>query len=148
MKSSFHRLIHFLPLFCNCQLSSIPLLPSSYPGRLAFRNSTQFHYVPASFAANLYNHFARTTQKTQPLYCSESMFTGPLHSNGSYSIIACVFVVSGMCLQSLCLAINVFSDFTIPAFGSHVTVQFRYICLTDRSLGNFLHLARWQSMVT
>jgi hypothetical protein len=40
MKSSFHRLIPFLPLFCNCQLNSIPLLPSPYPGRLASRNST------------------------------------------------------------------------------------------------------------
>jgi hypothetical protein len=40
MKSSFHSLIAFSPLFCNCQLSSSPLLPSSYPGRLASRNST------------------------------------------------------------------------------------------------------------
>jgi hypothetical protein len=42
MKSSFHRLIPFLPLFCNCQLNSIPLLPTYYPGRLASRNSTHF----------------------------------------------------------------------------------------------------------
>jgi hypothetical protein len=39
-KPSFHSLIPFLPLFCNCQLNPIPLLPSSYPGRLASRNST------------------------------------------------------------------------------------------------------------
>jgi hypothetical protein len=68
MKPSFHILIHFLPLFWNCQfrrldsiqflcsqahipagwrletqLSSIPLFPSSYPGRLTSRNSTQFN---------------------------------------------------------------------------------------------------------
>jgi hypothetical protein len=40
MKSSFHSLIIFLPLFCNCQLNSVPLLPSSYPGKLTSRNST------------------------------------------------------------------------------------------------------------
>jgi hypothetical protein len=32
MKSSFHSAVPFLPLFCNCQLSSFPC---SYPGRLA-----------------------------------------------------------------------------------------------------------------
>jgi hypothetical protein len=36
-------LLTFLPLICSCQLNSIPLLPSSYPGRLASRNST-LHY--------------------------------------------------------------------------------------------------------
>jgi hypothetical protein len=30
---------------------------------------------------SLYNHSARTTQKTQPLYCWERLFTGPLPSN-------------------------------------------------------------------
>jgi hypothetical protein len=34
-----------------------------------------------------------------------------LHNNGSYSILACVFVAAGMCLQSRCLAMNVYSDF-------------------------------------
>jgi hypothetical protein len=29
--------INFLPLFCSCQFNSIPLLPSSYPGRPASR---------------------------------------------------------------------------------------------------------------
>jgi hypothetical protein len=47
------------------------------------------------------------------------VFTAPLHSNGSYSIVACVFVDAGMCLSSRCLAMNVYSDFTIPAFGRH-----------------------------
>jgi hypothetical protein len=48
MEPSFHSLIPFSPLFCNCQfrrLNSIPLLPSSYPGRLASRNSTQFFTI-------------------------------------------------------------------------------------------------------
>jgi hypothetical protein len=37
MKSSFHSLVPFLPVFCNCQLSSIP---SSSPSRLASQDST------------------------------------------------------------------------------------------------------------
>jgi hypothetical protein len=121
MKSSFHNLIPFLPLFCNCQyqrlLSSIPLLPSSYPGRLASQNWTDCSQLN-SF---LCNHFSWTTQKTQPLWCWEGMFTALLHSNRSYSIVACIFVAMGMCLPSSCLAMDVSSDFTVPAFGHHVT---------------------------
>jgi hypothetical protein len=59
----------------------------------------------------LYDHFTRTTQKTQPVYCLEDAFIAPLHSNGSL-----------MCLLSRCLAMNVYSDFTTPAFGRHVTI--------------------------
>jgi hypothetical protein len=40
MKFPFHSLIHFLALFCNYQINSIPPLPNSNPGRLASRNST------------------------------------------------------------------------------------------------------------
>jgi hypothetical protein len=40
MKSSLHRLIPFLPLFCNCKFWRLSLIPRSYPGRLASRNST------------------------------------------------------------------------------------------------------------
>jgi hypothetical protein len=95
MKSSLHRLIPFLPLFCNCQLNSISLLPSSYPGWLESRNSTQFYAATASFGTLLYNRFARITQKTQPLYylerklldrcfrirCRGNLFTESLRSN-------------------------------------------------------------------
>jgi hypothetical protein len=37
-------------------------------------------------------------------------------------IVACVFVAAGMCLPSSCMAMDFSSDFTIPAFGHHVTV--------------------------
>jgi hypothetical protein len=50
------------------------------------------------------------------------MFTGPLHSKGSYSMVACLFVAAGIWLPSPCLAMNVCSDFPIPAFGRHITV--------------------------
>jgi hypothetical protein len=117
MKSSFHSLIPFLPLFCNRQLSSIPLLPSWYPGRLAPRNSTRLLKWTL-----LYNHCAQTTQKTQPVYCWEGVFTTPLRSNGSYWIFTCVFVAAGICLPNHYLAMNVYSDFPIPAFGRHITI--------------------------
>jgi hypothetical protein len=70
----------------------------------------------------LYNHFARATQKTQTLYCWQGVFAAPLHSNGSYSIVACVFVAAVMRLTSRCLSMNVYSEFTIPAFGRHITL--------------------------
>jgi hypothetical protein len=44
------------------------------------------------------------------LYCFNY---SALHSNGSYPIVACVFVVAGMCLLSRC-----------PATGLHVTIYF------------------------
>jgi hypothetical protein len=122
MKTSFHSLFPFLSLFCSCHLNSILLLPSSYPGRLASRNSTQFYAAPASFGTLHYNQVARTTQKTQSLYCWERVFTARLHRNGSYSIVACVFVAAGMCLRSRCLAMNAHFDFASPAFGRHVTI--------------------------
>jgi hypothetical protein len=118
MKSSLHSLISFLPLFCNFQIISIPLPPTSYPDKPASRNST-----PHWLFILLYNHFARTTQKTRPLYFWEGEFTVPLHSNGSYSIVACVFVVVVMSLPGHCLAMNIYPDFTMPAFGRHVHVS-------------------------
>jgi hypothetical protein len=51
------------------------------------------------------------------------MFTAPLHSNGSYYIVAWVFVAAGMCLPSRCLAMNVYSDLNVPAFGRLVTAS-------------------------
>jgi hypothetical protein len=60
--------------------------------------------------------------ETQPLCCLEGVFTALLNSNGSYSIVACIFIAAGMCLPSRCLTTNVSSDFTIPAFGRHVTI--------------------------
>jgi hypothetical protein len=44
--------------------------------------------------------------------------------------VTCV-LAAGMCLQSRCLAMNVYSDFTIPAFGRHVTISIKpFLCST------------------
>jgi hypothetical protein len=64
----------------------------------------------------------RTHRKHRFLCCCEGMFITPLHSNESYLIAACVFVAVEMCLPSCCLAVNVYSDVTIPAFGRHVAI--------------------------
>jgi hypothetical protein len=32
-------------------------------------------------------------------------------------------LAAGMCLPSRCLVINIYSNFTIPAFGRHVTIE-------------------------
>jgi hypothetical protein len=93
MKSSFHSLISFLLLFRNCQLNSIPLLPSSYPGRLASRNSTQFFSTVLFFITTL--HVPRSKQ---PLYCWEGVFIATLHNNGSCSIVTCVFLLPRECV--------------------------------------------------
>jgi hypothetical protein len=110
-KSSFHSPIPFLPLFFNCQFfCSQAHIPAGW------RLETRLNWTV------LHNHFARTMQKPQPLYGCEGVFTAPLNSNGSYSIVACVFVFGGMCLSSRCVTMNVNSDFIILAFGRHVTV--------------------------
>jgi hypothetical protein len=92
MKSSLHSLIPFLPLFCNCQfrrLDSIQFLCSQAHIQAGWRLETQLTLLSWTL---LPNQFAQTMHKTQPLYCWEGVFTAPLHSNGSYSIVACVFV--------------------------------------------------------
>jgi hypothetical protein len=54
IKSSFHRLILFLPLFCDCQFRKLDSIQfrGSYPGRLASRNST-LHSVLLSLSLSL-----------------------------------------------------------------------------------------------
>jgi hypothetical protein len=102
-------------------ISSAPKLISRQAA-VSKLDSGQFYAAIISFGTLLYNCFARTTQKTQRIYCWEGVFTAPLYNNGSYLIVACVFVAAGMCLPSRCLAMNVYSDFIIPAFKRRVTM--------------------------
>jgi hypothetical protein len=55
------------------------------------------------------------------------VFTAPFFSNGSYWIVACVFVAARMCLLSRWPSMNVYSDFAIPAFGRYVTIFIEHI---------------------
>jgi hypothetical protein len=121
------------------------LLNARLTAHLELRDSVQFFCPQAHILAGwcletrlallsstlLYKIFARTTQRTQPLYFLEDAFTAPLHING---IVAWVFVLEGMCLPSRCLAINVYSDFTIPAFARQVTVSLWYCMATKATI--------------
>jgi hypothetical protein len=130
MRSFFHRPIPFLPLFSSCQfwrLDSIQFLCSQAHIPADWRLETRLFTRRLLLKWTLpYNNFTRTTQKTQSLYCWEGVFIEPLHSNGSYSIVAYVFVAVVICLSGRCLAVNVYSDFAISAFGRHVTI---YKCI-------------------
>jgi hypothetical protein len=108
------------------RLNSIPLLPSSRPGRLASRNSTQFFSNEISFLTTLY-----VTRRKHSLFYWKGVFIAPLLSNGSYSIVACVCVAAGMCLPSHSIEMAVYSDFTIPTFGRQFTIYiYIYTSLT------------------
>jgi hypothetical protein len=98
------------------RLNSIPSLSVSYPGRPASGNSTNSSQLNSSFLPLCPHH----TENTASLFC-EGMFTAPLHRDGSYKILHCVFVAVGIYLPSCWLATIVYSDFTIVAFGRHVT---------------------------
>jgi hypothetical protein len=68
MKYSFHSLTPSLELFCNCQflrLDTIQFLCSQVHILAGWRLETRLIFPNSIF---LYNHFARTTQKTQPLF--------------------------------------------------------------------------------
>jgi hypothetical protein len=75
-------------------------------------------------------------QKTRPLYWWEGVFTVPLHSDGSYSIVTSVFFAAG-CLPIRCLEMNVYSDYSILVFGRHVTVVFAYLRWAFEEVSSF-----------
>jgi hypothetical protein len=72
MKSSFHSLIHSLPFLLN----HLPL-PTLSILFLCSQPHTPAGWCLETRLTLLYNNFARTTQKTQPLYCWESRCIAP-----------------------------------------------------------------------
>jgi hypothetical protein len=74
---SFHRLISILPLFCNCQfrrLDSIQFLCSQAHIPVGWRLETQLNSTLLNWTF-LYNDFAPTTQKTQPLLLRRCVYS-------------------------------------------------------------------------
>jgi hypothetical protein len=74
IKSSFHSLIPLLPLFCNCQFRrldsiQIPLLPSSYSGRLASGNSTLHFRILFCTAQHFFITILHVPRIKHSLYC-------------------------------------------------------------------------------
>jgi hypothetical protein len=94
------------------------------PGGLRWRYTTPPPHGFLILAAGGPRYIAsrRTDRKHRFLYCCEAVFTALLHNNGSYSIIACVFIAAGTFLPSRCLAKNIYCDYAIPTFGRHVTI--------------------------
>jgi hypothetical protein len=85
------RLSSLSGLCCYCQLRNWTLLPSSYPGRLSSRNSTNSNDSPCPFITPQYS-----LRRKQPLCYLEGIYTAPLRNNGSYWTVACVFVAARM----------------------------------------------------
>jgi hypothetical protein len=104
MGSSFRSLISFFPLFCNCQLNSIPLLPSSYTGRLASRNSTLHSFLNICCWTLFDNAFARTTQKTASIFKEACWLSRCLARD---VLLLRSYACAGMCLPSRCLAMGI-----------------------------------------
>jgi hypothetical protein len=86
----------------NTRLNSIPLLPSSYPGRLASRNST-LHFTLCCWTL-IYNHFARSTLKTQPILLRGCFLIRCLAID---ILWLSALALLGMCLPSRCLAVGI-----------------------------------------
>jgi hypothetical protein len=89
MKTSFHSLIHFLPFLLNHLR-----LPSPELDPILDNNEIKLPSL------SLHNPLARTTQKTQPLYCWEGLFTDLLPNNGR-TIFECVRFRGNVFTESL-----------------------------------------------
>jgi hypothetical protein len=96
--NSFLAIILQLPI-PKTQLTSIPLLPSSYPGKLTSRNSTNFS-AENTASLLLGRHVYSSVACCLRICCRGTVFTELSPSNGRHS------------------------DFTIPASGRHITISF------------------------
>jgi hypothetical protein len=107
---SFLSIILQLPIL-KTRLNSIPLLPSSYTGRLGSRKSAfQFRLDYCFYSIQLLLPCPFITPRYWPhkntsLYCQGGVFTASLPSNGRVSV-ACIRF-DGMCLPSHSLAMGI-----------------------------------------
>jgi hypothetical protein len=124
MKSSWHSLIPFLPLFCSCQfrrLDSVQILWSeAHPAMLASRNSTLRFSTRLLFSTrsrlltvSFYNPSARAPQKT-------------------------AYIVNEMCLPRRYLVVDVLLSLALASAG---------ICLSSRCLAVGLHVTAFFPLV-
>jgi hypothetical protein len=94
----------------SCQSNSFLANSSQSPSTAIFR--TRPNSNSSCVRSSLYSLKADQQRTPLPLLLRRRV-TAPLHSNGIYSIVACVFVAAGMCLPSRCLEM-----------GIHVTILF------------------------
>jgi hypothetical protein len=133
--SSPHRTISFLRPAVSSQAllwqriltMEILQLPTlrSFLRRISFRTACQLfpqlNWFIISSQPPLQSSTAHITTKHK-VSSSITTLHEPKTSPNNTPIVACVFIAAGTCLPSRCLAMNVSSSSTIPAFRSHVTV--------------------------
>jgi hypothetical protein len=96
IKSYFHSLIPFLLYSATANSEDSTQFNSSAPKLISWQAGvSKLDSILLNWTL-LYKYFARTKQKTQSLYCYKGVFAASLYSNGSYPIVACVFVASEM----------------------------------------------------
>jgi hypothetical protein len=126
MKSAFHSQIPFLPFLLN---HSITITTESL-------NSLFYMACNPRYIAS-----GRPKQKT--LFPNNFFIV----IEPFYPVVTSISLAAGMCLQSRCLVMDVFSSSTIPTFWCHITVSYRYSLTTaleyiilKRVLGCFINL--------
>jgi hypothetical protein len=114
----------FLKYFCifylactTRRLSSIPLYASSYPGRLASRNSPQFFSTELFFITTLHGPLRKHSLSIAGKACLLRRCIAT-----EVTLLLLADSLPQECFYCLCLTMKVYSDFAIPAFGCHVTI--------------------------
>jgi hypothetical protein len=116
MKPSFHSLIDFLPLFCSCQfrrLDSVQFLCSQAHIPAGGRLETRLSSTKLFFITILHRPCKKHSLPSVAKACLQRRFIAMRVTQ----FLLAYSLPLGMCLPSRCLAVNFYSDFTIPAFG-------------------------------
>jgi hypothetical protein len=113
MKSSFHRLIPFLPLFCSCQfrrLDPIQFFCSQAHILSGWRPETRlFTSLLKRPSLSLYNTSARAPRKTPSFTVKEACLQ--LRCLSTDILLFRAFAYTGMCLPSRFLAMGIHSKY-------------------------------------
>jgi hypothetical protein len=113
MKSSFHSLVPFLPLFWNCQLNSIP---SSSPGRLASRTRLCSRLDYSSILPNTFKWLCTDQAQNTASVVKEACLL--IHCLAMGVILLRALAPAGRCLPNRCLAICIHVTVLIIVFSS------------------------------
>jgi hypothetical protein len=107
--------------------------PSFTPRHWVFFSSppTTRHRLNSSANCLQDNSSARTTQKTQPLYCCRDMFTASLNSNSrgvdhienTVLLLLRALPSNDLCLQGQYLAMGLYAQFYIGNYAMHTNFQ-------------------------
>jgi hypothetical protein len=127
-------------------------VPSSYPGRLASRSSTlhfRLDYCTVLCCRTLlYNHFARTPEKTPSFIVNKLCLLIPCLAVDV--LLLSEFAFAGMCLPSRCLAMGIHVTLWFPVLFrdriSYPPVWLRKTTVRLRHIGCLTPEGEWQSI--